>query len=481
MLPLHSSLFVGTVSLEVSLDSLLPWVAIAVGVLSVFGSSWGVKSTEDDGTPTAFPAAAALLAILLAYAAALLFRSQLRDGLEIAHGIAIGAIGTCLAARGDKGGQATAAALGVATAAAGLILLLPVEMRQSLWLGAASGAGAMLLLGGGRQGLSATWALGMFAGASVLSSYRDGIERAGSLPAIVGVFALIVLFAIRLMPMGKYVKWLGAGLLLVGAAALIAQRYLFLGAALNVAVGAVASAAIVAYILESHSREAIAPVAICAFIWLAWGTIAFGLLQGLGLAISALFAGAFLVCVGSSRGLAAATVLVALLFYRIFLEAFPTDSRAIEVSQHYAVMGIVAGCLLPTLMATWKGRICQRFDSGMRMVAAVITGLILVALIVAADFILGSRGTVGMLIGLCVAPVVSAMGGSQKIGATAAIGSLGATIVLLFGFVAPNLLIERELKIQILGWTIAAAILLIAIAAWLIREPGDASIHENAS
>jgi hypothetical protein len=321
----------------------------------------------------------------------------------------------------------------------------------------------------------------MFAGASVLGSYRDGLERAGSLAAIIGVFGLLVIFAMRLAPLPKYVRWLAAGLLLVGAAALIAQRYLFLGASFNVALGAVASAAVVAYILETHSREATAPVAVCAFIWLGWGTIAFGLLQGLGVAISALFAGAFLVCIGARRGLASATVLVALLFYRVFLEAFPTDSRAIEVSQHYAVMGIVAGCLFPTLVAAWTRRICQRFDPGMRLLAAFITGSILVAVIVASDFILGSRGTVGMLIGLCVAPAISGMAETERIGPAAAVGSLGAAIVLIFGSVAPNLLIEREQKIQILGWTITAAIVLIAVAAWLVREPGDKSYNENAA
>jgi hypothetical protein len=167
---------------------------------------------------------------------------------------------------------------------------------------------------------------------------------------------------------------------------------------------------------------------------------------------------------------------VALLFYRIFLEMYPTETRQIDVGQQYAVMGIVAGVVLPVALASWLSRASMRFDGMAKTSLAVLAGITVVAMLVAADFVLGTKGTVGILIGLSLAPFVAALSGGERLGVLAAVGALAAAVVVTFRFVSPHLLLERAEKMQFLGLSIAIAIVLIAIAHWLTKEKSENEI-----
>jgi hypothetical protein len=201
----------------------------------------------------------------------------------------------------------------------------------------------------------------------------------------------------------------------------------------------------------------------------------------LGLAISAIFALSFLLAVESYRGLLSMAVLVPLAFYRIFLEAYPAESRHIDVGQHYSVMGIVLGATLPTALAAWVAKAGGRSSGLMRPFMALVAGGVADALLIAADFVLGSRGVIGIIVGLAIAPVVAGLIRGERLGTLAAIGSLAAAVVASFKFVAPYILVERETKIQILGWAIGAAVILIAIANWLMRGNAGTSTNENTA
>ncbi|MDQ2985533.1 MAG: hypothetical protein M3R13_02270 [Armatimonadota bacterium] len=469
------------------MDRFLPWVAIGAGVLALALA----RSTSQDGRGKAGTGTSTLLACLVGlvvvYAAAFGFRSQLIGLIDVAHGIAIGAAAV-LAATWFTGGAAKAglAAIGIATAIAGVILLLPPELRQSLWLGAAMGSGlaaACTCLADPKGSLDrlAAFTIAAFSGASALGGFRDGVERAAAMPAVIGIVAVIALSAIQYGSLSKWLKWAAVAVVLVGGAKLIAIRYLFLGASFDVALGSIATAAMVAWILDTNADDTPGPFVICTIIWLAWSTIAFGLLQGLGLAVSAVFAAAFLLAVGSYRGLLSMGVLVALLFYRIFLEAYPTESRHIDVGQHYSVMGIIAGAALPIAVASWVARAGSRFEGFMRPGMALLAGAIFVAVLIAAHFILGARGTIGLLVGLSIAPFVAGLAKGGRLGILAAIGGMAAAIVVSFKFAAPHLLMERETKIQMLGWSIAVAVILTATAHWLTRDAAGAATNENTT
>ena len=467
------------------MDRILPWIAIGAGVLALAIAFSKAAGTGERRASTAVLACA--IAAALVYAVASLFGSSLLGLVDVAHGVAIGLAAVLVGGVLDaRTGRSALVALGLATAIAGVVLMLPQDMRQSIWLGIAVGGALGAACGSlasetlGTDRITA-FVLAALAGASTLGAFREGVDRAAALPAVIGVLGVIALMAIQFGSISKWMKWGIAAVVLIGGAKLIAIKYLFLGASFNVALGAVVCAAIVAWILENEDRQAAGPFAICVMIWLAWSTIAFGLMQGVGLGISALFATVFLLAAGSYRGLLSMSILVALGFYRVFLETYPTESRQIDVGQQYAVMGIVAGAVLPVAVATWLAGAGRQFTGLMRPGMALLAAAITVAVLVAADFILGSRGTVGILIGLSIAPFVAGLSPGDRLGVLAAIGGLGATVVVAFKFVAPHLLMERDAKIQILGWSIGAAIILVAIAHWLSKKPAGVPIHESAA
>lgn len=465
------------------MDRFLPWIAVGAGVLSLVAAMSKPASSGNRSLVNAF---AGIMAVVAMYAIAFGFQSTFVGLVEIAHGFALGTAAVLLAWLIEpRTGRNGLAVLGIATLAGGLMLLFPEDAQRSAWLGLAAGgalAAACTSLASGSLGADrlAAFALAAVAGACVLGSYRDGVDRAASVPVLIAVIGVIALMAVRFGSLSKWVKALIVAAILLGGAKLLAIKFLFLGASFNVALGAVASATIVTWILENEDSRSHGPFAISALIWLAWSTVAFGLLQGLGLAVSAVFAAAFLLGVGSNRGLLSMSILVPLLFYRVFLEMYPTETRQIDVGQQYAVMGIAAGIIIPIAATAWLARAGSRFSGLAKPSIAVIAGAITIAILVAADFVLGSRGTVGVLIGLAMAPFVAGISGGEKTGVLAAVGGLAAAVVITFKFAAPHLLLERAEKIQVLGWSIGIAIVLIALAHWLTKETTGEN-HESAA
>ncbi|MEO7454450.1 MAG: hypothetical protein ABIV13_06775 [Fimbriimonadales bacterium] len=464
------------------MDRFLPWIAVAAGLIAVFASS---SKSAPGGSRTATPLWMSLIAVAIVYALGFGMKATLPGLVEVGHGVGIGVLATFAAYFLEpRTGRSPLAAMGMATLAGGVALLLPEEMRMSVWLGMAIGGGiaSACSAGGGSLGSDrlAAFLIAAVSGASALGSYRDGVDRAEMMPTLIGIIAVIALAAVNFGSLSKWVKWLIVAVILVGAAKLIAMRFLFLGASFNVALGAVITAAVVAWLLENEDGKSHGPFAIATLIWLAWSTVAFGLLQGLGLGISTVFAATFLLAAGSYRGLLSMASLVALLFYRTFLEMYPTETRQIDVGQQYAVMGIVAGVVLPIAVGSWLGRAADRFSGFAKPAIAILAGVIAVSMLIAADFVLGAEGTVGVLIGLALAPFVAGLGGGDRLGVLAAIGALAATVVATFKFAAPHLLMERADKIQILGWSIGISVVLIALAHFLTKR-NSGEIHESVN
>jgi len=454
---------------------------VALVVAATKGKASDARGHADRDLLPAWIAAGAM------YGFAYGFPSGLGGLPEVAHGLLFGVIAVRIAMVIDsRAGRSTLAAIGLATAIAGGVLLMPEEMRSSLWLGAAVGSGlaaACAALAQTSKGttLITAFAVCTMAAASVLGSYRDGVDRAAAVPAALGVIAILAGAGLKFGSLSKWIRWAVVAAVLLAGAKLLAVRFLFYGASFNVALGAVGSALMVAWILDGDDETSAGPFTICTVIWLAWSTIAFGLLQGLGVAISAVVAMTFLLAVESYRGLLSMAVLVPLAFYRIFLEAYPAESRHIDVGQQYSVMGIIIGAALPSAITAWVVKAGARVGGMMRPFMALIGGAVVVALLIAADFIIGSRGVIGILIGLSIAPLVAGMARGERLGALAGVGSLAAFVVVSFKYVGPHILVERETKIQLLGWFVGAAVILIALATWLLRGTAGASVNENTA
>ena len=111
----------GTVPEEVSLDTYLPWIAIALGVLGVLGGSFGTKSSEETRSAESARLVPLILTALAMYGVVLLFPTALAGGLDFAHGSALGIAAVEGAdagvAAGDRSADAHALAAGVGVGA----------------------------------------------------------------------------------------------------------------------------------------------------------------------------------------------------------------------------------------------------------------------------------------------------------------------------------------------------------------------------
>jgi hypothetical protein len=245
---------------------------------------------------------------------------------------------------------------------------------------------------------------------------------------------------------------------------LVAKRHLFLVDIFWIGLLSIGVAFAVAYLLGSDDTEAAPPSSsflLSAILWVAAATIAFGMLKGYGMAIGLIVGAATLSMLGSTRGLLTMGPLFGLTAYRLFREQHTDSSRAFDIGQHYAMVGILIGLLLVLLLFDW-GRERSRGGTSTAL-AGVLLGVAGLGGLLASVVLLGPKGTVGLLVGIGLAPAMAGWRGSRDDGVLAcAVGLLAAT-AFAYGPLDPYLSLEREAKTKLLLWTVAIVLGLAAI------------------
>ncbi|MGI8923153.1 MAG: hypothetical protein ACR2HJ_03775 [Fimbriimonadales bacterium] len=490
------------------MDTFLPWAALLAGPFAL-AIDWWLESSEARkpvaGAPTPFwtelqAMRPTLVGVLVLAGLAIGAAWFLAKTPAIGVGFAIGALAVLIAHISERPldgpNHLGIVPIGLATAAVGATLFAEKAWRVDLQLGLIMGASlaATLVRVGAPDrsswpGLTTIYA-GALAAASVIGSFRENVERAALVPILIGIVAVIA-FALATLwrqfadrqrgEAGLSVFWVGliGALALIGGAKLIAVKYLFLGDFFLVVAGAVITAGCVAWVLSDDREHQPGTFAMASLIWLAWITIAFGLLQGVGVGIAAVAAASILYLIDAKRAIASMGIVIAIEFYRVFLELYPAESRSIDIGQQYAVMGLMAGAALPIALSHWGARICEAFMGMRGFVLTLLASLITLALLVAIPFVLGSRGVVGFVVGLGLAVFCLGMGGSFRLGLLSLSAGLASSTILAFGYLAPHLGLEREAKIRFLGWGIAASIVILVSAEMLTRRPKVHTPHEE--
>jgi len=482
------------------MDTFLPWAAVLSGFFALI-VDWWLESSEArkpvTGAPTAFwtelqamrPATVGLLVIaLLAISVAWHFDETPAAGV----GFAIGALAALVAHIAERPLDGPThlgiVPIGLATAAVGATLFAEKAWRIDLQLGLVIGASlstSLLRVGtrgpSGWPGLTSIFSASL-AAASIIGSFRANVERAALVPILVGIIAVIACalallwrqFADRQRgERGLSVFWVGliGALALIGGAKLIAVKYLFLGNFFLVCAGAVITAASVSWVLSDDREHDPGTFAIASLVWLAWATIAFGLLQGLGVGVSVVAACSVLLLIDAKRAITSIGILVAISFYRVFLELYPAESRSIDIGQQYSVMGLMVGAALPIALSRWGARICEAFLGMRSFFITGVAALVIAGLLAAVPFVLGSRGVVGLVVGSGLAGFCLGIGGSFRAGLVSLSAGLSSFAILAFGYLSPHVGLEREAKIRLLGWGIAVAIAILVLAELLARRP----------
>ncbi|MGV3615571.1 MAG: hypothetical protein ACO1SV_09580 [Fimbriimonas sp.] len=442
------------------MNFLLPVLALALAVLSAFLSPRDPAPERPPGGRLAAAAALALVAIV----AALRFANP-GEGTGLAIGILSGLIVTAAAAW--VGHLVPALALGVAGAA-----VLPAVGRTDPSVAqfalVASAGLASLALRGVPATTAATTAAAV-AAASYLGDQRLQHAAAPTLAIVVALGAVVggVMTAASKVSVARA--------LLPAMWAMVAAGFLAIwvvkepGVAISVAVGAIAGLAVRYLVPEDEEIDALR-VGIAALIWLGVATLTFGLLRGFGMSLALLGGLAALLPSGGRRGLLTLGALAGLVMYRLLREAHADASRALDIGQHYALVGLALGFILPLLPTDWFA-FARRGTAD--AAGTFLWGLLALAAPVLVLLVFGGVGAVGFIAGLGLSGLVQALRGrNDSLPIPLGMGMAGTTL-LLTGWVDSVTGLTRDEKLRALAFAAVGIAVVAGLLVVLSRKGKD--------
>jgi hypothetical protein len=174
-----------------------------------------------------------------------------------------------------------------------------------------------------------------------------------------------------------------------------------------------------------------------------------------------------LTMLGRTRALLTMGPLAILVLYRVFRELHTDASRAIDIGQHYALIGLSIGVALPILAMEWR---MSRTESSPKSAAAsgLWTPAFLAVPFVSA-VVLAAKGYVGVLTGLGFASLVEGLKGSSRLDSLALQLGIGASMVASFDWVSSKVDLARDEKVKTLVW-VAAGIGLLALLITMLSR-----------
>lgn len=258
-------------------------------------------------------------------------------------------------------------------------------------------------------------------------------------------------------------SWLGirAVLLLVIACWVMFTRYVDdVGLAWSATLAA-AAACVAVWQVATSDRSQMGFLISCV-IWLGVATFAFGQARGYGMAVAAVVGLSALVIMGNRRALLTIGPLIGLVLYRVLREMHPDITRAFDIGQHYAILGILVAIFLVLIPLTW---IASHRESGSAAQAAAIalTGAMTVAATVVFGVFLGAKGIVGLLVGFGLAPVVSGLAADVRRAALTWGVALSTALLTTYPVLSPWLDLERSEKLSLFYWIVIAFAFGVAI------------------
>jgi hypothetical protein len=375
-------------------------------------------------------------------------------------GLGIGAVLVLLAA--------VTGANGLAVGAAGALAVLAFvdENHQAVGLFglAASASVAALAFRSPTANLAAIGAAGLAAATYLGEKHFDavGTNTVAPLIALVGATG-----ALAVQPLKAAILRPLAG----GAAALVAAGVLGMrvvsdpGVVLSVLTG-VTAGFVVHLLLPAEGEADSLRIGIAGLVWLGVATVAFFLLRGFGMSLALVGGLAVLLSARNAAGLLSLGTLAGLVLYRLLREAYPDTSRALDVGQHYALIGLALGLILPLLPSeTSKG--------ARQPIANLLWGGLTLALPVLVLLLFGGVAAVGFIAGTGFGSL-SALTRKRNDALPLAVGmGMAGTTVLLSGQIATIEGLTRDEKLRVLAYA-AVGLAMVGGALWALeREPRE--------
>lgn len=413
--------------------------------------------------------------------AALKFSDTSKDWMPLAIAAASGAVGAFLMGVLCPNLKPSAAASAVPMGLGGFVSAMFVQklggdsaqVCLSLTLGASLSSLGMAAAVGSRKGqVGFEFALAL-GGASLLNALGafNGEQKvlhswhlAGSILVIgAALLALLVGGIFRGMKMQK--PWLEACLvavLLAGATFFLGGNIFMESQLLYLLLFGLGAALVVSWLLPENAQSGTFSFVLASAIWVSIATVSFGFLRGFGMGTVLLAAVIGFTLFGSRKGLVTLGPLFALTLYRLFREMFTDATQALDIGQHYAILGILIGMLLVLGPIEWARSRALR-DALNTVSVALVEVAILLACITGA-ILLGAKGSVGLGIGFGIGAVAAGLRNEKSPAVILQGLALSSVLILSFDPLSGLMDLDRDQKVRLLIELIGGVATLIIVA-----------------
>ncbi len=400
------------------------------------------------------------------------------DLVPVSAGLLIGAICVLIPDR-LGGGVLSPFAFGVA--GAGLVHFVASPGVQNAQVAMLFAAAVALLACSEKRSGMAVVALAACVVLDQMGHFNSESEAYNYAGVILGMGAIVIGIlgnSLQLSPeiKSKTLTPLTFCVLMIGGGWVLTSRYLSIDGGGIVAIGAAVAATVVHLLLPEGGQVDSLRIGVAGVIWIGLATLAFGLAKGLGMALAFSVAASLLALLGNRAALLSTGPLLGLVMYRIYRQSYPDIARALDIGQHYALIGISVGALLPLLPTDW---LHQQTEEKKSLAGVAIWSCILVGLPFALSLVLDAKGVVGFVAGLGFSSLFEAMRGQRSLRPLALTGGIAAFICLTHNW-APNLTdLTRDQKMHAFIWT-AGTLIVLGLALGFLGGRKVAPVTEAA-
>ncbi len=391
-----------------------------------------------------------------------LTHGQHTDGAALRVGLVLGVVATGIMSGRPRQDTNLLPPLAAGLAAASAIHILATPVQEAGGLGLLFGAGLGALVLGGEAAASAVVATVVVA-ADYLCARHYAASATPYLGSLAALLALVGgILAARLSGRLAFLRAPLAALLVVAGGYFATQAISDRNLMLTLLAG-VAAAVAVDWLLAEEEADAVR-FGLAAIISIGVATLAFGLAKGAGMGLALCAATTLLLAVGNRRAVLCLGPLLGLTLFRVLAEAHPGASHALDIGQHYALLGLTLGAVLPLIPADWLRR-----DGMVGAAGALLWGLIPLAIPPLVLVMFGEKGAIGFVVGVGFSSLCQALRKETGLLPAAISGAMATGTILSLQWMTSLTDMDRDEKVK--AFKIAAlAIVVVAIVLALLSR-----------